>query len=264
MAQRRARSLGVLVVAAVAVFLGAIISGAVLLWVLQVMLDLAVVAFVAHLRRMAMMAAAARRRAVRRQRERRELDEALAEPEYAEPEYADSRYARAEWREGVTIRRGAPAAEPLYVGNARSQASAGGVFDQTALSDDELEPVYQSAVESMSVRVAGDDGFFDQEIDLTAAEREPSFIEAGAVRASRAVAREERPAAPAEETVGVGSPWEPVPVPRPTYAMKPAAPARPARRPRSEPILPPVEPVAEVETDDDLEAILDRRWAVND
>jgi hypothetical protein len=46
--------------------------------------------------------------------------------------------------------------------------------------------------------------------------------------------------------------------------MKPAAPQRPVRRRPSEPILPPVETVAEVDTDDDLEAILDRRWAVND
>ncbi|HVS69107.1 MAG TPA: hypothetical protein VHE56_11180 [Mycobacteriales bacterium] len=263
MAHRRARSLGVLVATDFAIFLGAIVSGAMLLWVLQIMLDLAVVAFVVHLRRMATMAAAARRRAARQQRDRRELDAALAEPEY------DQR----PWQEGVTIRRPAATVEPVYAGGGARQMPADAVFDQTALSDDDqLAPAYASAVEPMSVRVSANDGFFDQEIDLTAAEREPSFIEAGAVRAERpaaqreerpAVRREERPAAQLEEPVG-GSEWEPRPVPRPTYAMKPAAPPRPQRRRVSEPILPPVEPAAELDTDDDLEAILDRRWAVND
>ncbi|HVV77026.1 MAG TPA: hypothetical protein VHC43_13415 [Mycobacteriales bacterium] len=228
MAQRRMRALGVLAVSDLVVLIAAIASGAILLWTLQVFLDVAAVMFVVHLRRMATLAAAARRRAARQQRDRRRLEEALAEPETAEPR----------WEEGITVRRPAP---------------ADGVFDQTALSDDEV------------VAPAVNDGFFDQETDLaTPATPEPSFVEAGTRRAEPPAAkREELPEAPAAETVG-GSPWEPVPVPRPTYAMKPAAPPRPARRRVSEPILPPVETVAEIEADDDLEAILDRRWAVND
>lgn len=61
-----------------------------------------------------------------------------------------------------------------------------------------------------------------------------------------------------------GQPWEPVPVPRPTYTTKPTAPRRRVRAPMSEPLLPPVEPTEELDPVDDLEEILDRRWAVND
>ncbi|HWC35355.1 MAG TPA: hypothetical protein VG650_11055 [Mycobacteriales bacterium] len=251
MAQRRARSLAVLLISGFAVLIGAVITGNVLLWVLQVGLDLAVAAFVLHLRRMAILAAQARRRAARQQRDRLELDDALAEPR---------------WQEGVTVRRAAPVAERV---DTRSAGGAGvradELFDQTASDDVLLEPAYAAAAEPMAARVAANDGFFDQETDLDAAvSPEPSFVAAGAQRPSRVAAeREELPAAELDEAVG-GRPWEPVPVPRPTYAMKPAAPSRPARRRTSEPILPPVEPAAELETDDDLEAILDRRWAVND
>jgi hypothetical protein len=79
------------------------------------------------------------------------------------------------------------------------------------------------------------------------------------------------PAAEPEPVAGVDDEdsWEPVPVPRPTYAMKPPAPAYeadPTYAPpvyRPEPDAEPIPaPVAEVDTD--LEDILDRRWAVND
>jgi hypothetical protein len=243
MAQRRTRSLAVLALTDLVVLLLAAVTGMVLLWALQIILDVAVVSFVVHLRRLAIQAAAARRRAARRQRDRRQLEAALAEPADAAPA----------WEEGFTIRRAAPVVEPVYVGSAVRRVAAEAVFDQTAEAEGQA-PVFAGA----------SDGFFDQEADLPAtADAAPSFIEAGAQRASRVVEREERPSAPAAEAVG-GSEWEPKPVPRPTYAMKPAAPQRPVRRRPSEPILPPVETVAEVDTDDDLEAILDRRWAVND
>jgi hypothetical protein len=93
--------------------------------------------------------------------------------------------------------------------------------------------------------------------------------------------------------------WQPIPVPRPTYTMKPAAdeyvpddvtyapatePAPPPRRrraaaakpaaeetvvPAAQPIAQPAaqpapEPVAAGDDDSDLDAILERRWAVND
>ncbi|MGN6475490.1 MAG: hypothetical protein ACTHK4_17855 [Mycobacteriales bacterium] len=240
-AHRRMRALGVLMLVDVVFLLIAAFTGVTLVWVLQVMLDLASVAFVVHLRRMAVLAAAARRRAARQRRDSQLLEEALAEPE---------------WQEGITVRR----AEPVYAATAApSRAVADDVFDQTALSEDAEAPQYASA------QVAATDGFFDQEAEVApVAEREPSFVEAGVQRTSRVVIEsEERPETPAAEAVG-GSPWEPVPVPKPTYAMKPAAPQRSARRRTSEPILPAVEPVVELESDDDLEAILDRRWAVND
>jgi hypothetical protein len=63
--------------------------------------------------------------------------------------------------------------------------------------------------------------------------------------------------------------WEPVPVPPPTYTMKPAAPARPPRTAEyadySEPLVPPVtEDRGELDDTADLGEILDQRWAVND
>jgi hypothetical protein len=225
-ARRRARSLAVLALTDLVVLILSVVTGMLALWALQIVLDVALVSFLVHLRRMATMAAAARRRAARR-RESRALDEALAEPA---------------WEEGITIRRSA----------APAPAAAEAVFDQTALADDELVPAYSGA----------SDGFFDQEPDLATAV--PSFIEAGAQRASRVVVESDVPVEPQPESIGMGAEWEPRPVPRPTYAMKPAAPQRPARRRPSEPILPPIEPVAEIEAEDDLEAILDRRWAVND
>jgi hypothetical protein len=63
--------------------------------------------------------------------------------------------------------------------------------------------------------------------------------------------------------------WEPVPVPPPTYTMKPPAPARPPRTTEyadySEPLVPPVaEDRDELDDTADLGEILEQRWAVND
>lgn len=263
MARRRARALAVLVITDLVVLIAAVVTGMGLVWAMQVVLDLAVVAFFLHLRRMAALAAAARRRAARQARNARQLEEALAEPA---------------WEQGVTVRPAARIVDPMPARRVVDLTAAEAVFDQTALPDDDrLEPAFASAVVSST----SSDGFFDQETDLSVSvSAEPGFIEAGARRATRAesesvdqpqrtAARAAKPAqaakkAAAAEAVG-GAEWEPVPVPRPTYTMKPAAPARPARRRViSEPILPPVETVAELDSDDDLEAILDRRWAVND
>jgi hypothetical protein len=66
-----------------------------------------------------------------------------------------------------------------------------------------------------------------------------------------------------------GETWEPVPVPRPTYTMKPPAPAFEADPTYSPPVYEPAaaaaaadEPV--VTQDADLDENLTRRWAVND
>jgi hypothetical protein len=76
---------------------------------------------------------------------------------------------------------------------------------------------------------------------------------------------------PATGTDGVAEPtaetWEPVPVPRPTYTMKPPAPAFEADPTYAPPVYEPAARV-EVELDEDretdLDEILERRWAVND
>jgi hypothetical protein len=76
--------------------------------------------------------------------------------------------------------------------------------------------------------------------------------------------------------------WEPVPVPRPTYTMKPPAPAYEADPTYSPPVYEPAARAEDVlyehvdraeeaiaqqvadERETDLDEILERRWAVND
>jgi hypothetical protein len=90
-------------------------------------------------------------------------------------------------------------------------------------------------------------------------------------RRAEPVAEPELPetAEPLPLTAEAGS-WDPVPVPRPTYTMKPPAPARPPRTAEyadySEPLLPISEDHDRDELDDtaDLGEILEQRWAVND
>jgi hypothetical protein len=68
-------------------------------------------------------------------------------------------------------------------------------------------------------------------------------------------------AATGTEDAAASGAWEPVPVPPPTYTMKPPAPPRRTWSP------PPrvTEQVADAEGEpDELEGILERRWAVND
>jgi hypothetical protein len=266
-ARRRGQLMAGLLGVALATLVAAVALGGVLLWVLQVMVDLSAVVYVTHLRRMAVLAAAARRRAVARRRDRVEL---------AELERDSGWDQEAQWQEGVTVRRG-----PMQA-SARAAAAPveEEIFDQTEPWDEAASP-FVAAAEPMQVSVAAEDGFFDQDADFAevAAPRR-SFMETGPVRAqSTQVEPEPEPVvepeypnraaraaahAAADAAALGGKPWEPIPVPKPTYAMKPVAPSRPTRQPSRERLLPPVEPVMELQGDDDLEAILDRRWAVND
>jgi hypothetical protein len=111
------------------------------------------------------------------------------------------------------------------------------VFDQTA----ELEPPVEAAAPARPEPFdpVGDDLFIDLPAASAGTEDDPR-LEIG------------------------GAPWDPVPVPPPTYATKPTAPQRRPRPPVFEPLLPPVESAEELDPVDDLEEILDRRWAVND
>lgn len=111
----------------------------------------------------------------------------------------------------------------------------------------------------------------------------PAFEE----RATQPMQQVEAPAAAAEQTAATGTDdrWEPVPVPRPTYTMKPKAPQRWTYAPPAQPEPstleePAVEerPVEEYEVDQpaasvepqatrevrELDGILEHRWAVND
>jgi hypothetical protein len=300
-------------------------------WVLEVLVDATLVAFVVSLRKMAIAASTSRRgrpvaarrvvtdsaaprrqqtTAERQQQRRWEYARAdvggydeqvtvhygepepataqYAQPQYAQPQYAEPQYRPAAFEEPVVAREREFEADPRTA-----------VFDQTAFAPFE-EPVVATAA----------DGFFDQDaynepqpepvVEAPVAEQvmpepEPErpaagFIETGVVRGRRDAAAPQRvstrkkpapkpapqrtaPAAASPPVVEApiepvspvgGSPWEPVPVPRPTYTMKPPAPPRRRRYDAEEPLLPPVEPVPELDAADELEEILDRRWAVND
>jgi hypothetical protein len=280
-ARRRGRLLSLLLIVDVAVLTGAFVVGGSLVWAGQIVLDVAVVLFFTHLRRTAVRAEAARRRAAARRRDSAELEALEREPVFERT--VPSRYeAPPAWEEGITVFRAGTASA-----STAATTSVDGFFDQTALADEpELDGAlaadFDEAVALVTeprmpqVRVSANDGFFDQEIDLTAAEKTidltaaerraepaPHTLHSDRPEHSERAARAAAAAAAEVEAVG-GKPWEPIPVPRPTYATKPAAPSYPAVPRRSEPLLPPVERAAQLEDDDDLEAILDRRWAVND
>jgi hypothetical protein len=318
-AQRRRRTLTGLLLVTVVFLVAAVVTGALILWVVQVLGDLSIVAFVVHLRRMAIASAATRsvrpapapRRAAPEPVARRASRVEPAYESYADQSYEDEYVAPAEEAPRVTVRRFASEAsypQPAYEQPAYDDyddyedevapAPVAAVFDQHE-EPEPYQPVeYDEPYQPVASAEAGPI-VFDQ-FDEPEPEPEPapaprrSFIEAGtqpgrgtvepepAPRAEPAPARTETarpdpardepfryepemPQAPAASapTVG-GSPWEPVPVPRPTYTMKPAAPPRRRRDPIDEPLLPPIETAAEMDPVDDLEEILDRRWAVND
>ena len=288
LARRRARLLGVLALVAVAALGIAVAVGGVLIWAIEVMVDLSAITYFMHLRRVAIRAAAAKRRAAARRRGSVELKQLEQEISSTSP--------APQWQEGVTVHRGPistsaqPQVQTFTMPLGASEPAAGpaaeAIFDQYEAWDEESQsPAVASATSGATSRSASSDGFFDQESDLAVDEPlQPSFMETGPVRASRAVvepepelhidlveheysstraARAAAHAAAEAATVG-GKPWEPVPVPKPTYATKPVAPSRPTYQAPREPLLPPIESAAELQGDDDLEAILDRRWAVND
>jgi hypothetical protein len=236
-AARRRRTLIGLLLVTILTFAAAMFVGGLKLWAPQLVLDAVLVGFVAHL--------------VLRGRRAGAVHSVRAErPAHAEP---------AARRQPAPAARRRPDAAPAveFVAPVRVTATAAGrqsLFDQTAAADvaeRELEPAAAGFV-------------FDQsaEIDLASAER-----------AAASAAEHPTVELPAYEStiefdepeieIG-GRPWEPVPVPRPTYADKPTAPPRRPRAPIFEPLLPEAEIAAELDPLDDLEEILDRRWAVND
>jgi hypothetical protein len=227
-ATRRRRTLIGLLLVTVATFAAAMYLGGLRMWAPQFVLDALFVAFVAHLVVRGRRAAPARSTRSAPVARRRPMP--VARPaRMVEP---------AEIVEPVLVRAATAYREPL--------------FDQV------------SAPAAMDLEWTLSDPLFDQtaEIDLAGAERAASAqpLEEPAIDLP---SYEEQIAVEPEIEIG-GRPWEPVPVPRPTYATKPTAPARTPRAPIFEPLLPPVETAAEADPADDLEEILDRRWAVND
>jgi hypothetical protein len=345
-AHRRRRTLLTTLGLAFVFLLAAAFTGSLLLWVLEVMVDLAAIAFVIHLRRMAILSASSRARrpaparrvvadvppaprqslstAERQQQRRwehqrtdvggygeqvsiRHDSERLAESRQELPRYVDAAFVKAHRAQArydeirtAAVSYAEPEAEPaVFDQSAPAQPSTvadpSPGFDQTAPFD-QTNPYDEPHYDDVAV---ASDGFFDQEsfVEPVAPEPEPEmeqsavegriveepsyarysgpgFIETGAQRGRRdfdahevaaTVAPEPVREAPIEPVTAVGgTPWEPVPVPRPTYTMKPAAPPRRRRYEPDEPLLPPVEPVAATDDAAELEEILDRRWAVND
>jgi hypothetical protein len=237
-ADRRRRTLLGLLLVTVVTVVAAVVVGGTELWALQFVVDACLLAFVVHL--------GLRARRVNAAHQARRRPVGAARP--ATP----SQPARAS--KPVRRTRPVPQAEPEYEEVERYQplpmaAVAGAsqpepMFDQTS-------PVAFEDVALDDTRVAA------YHFDDTA------YQPAAAVDVEPATAYEQ--VAEADPDVGIGErPWEPVPVPPPVYTTKPTAPRRRSRAPIMEPLLPPVDSPAELEEGDDLEEILDRRWAVND
>lgn len=237
-AARRRRTLIGLLVATVLTFVLAVVIGGVAVWALQIVVDACLAAFVAQLRNRARRASAVR--PVRRPIVPVVPVVPAVAPRpapWAAPEFADvERF------------------EPVAVSVAAAAGPPESLFDQIAVADVD---------DTAHVAHRLDDAALD----------DPTF-EAERVAAYQPAAPDpvaDMPASDplAEPEIGVDGeigarPWEPVPVPRPAYATKPTAPARTRRAPIAEPMPPPVDNPAERDPADDLEEILDRRWAVND
>lgn len=293
-AQRRRRTLLGLFSLAVVMLIAAVVTASPIAWVVEVLVDLLLVAFVVYLRRMAIASTSVRR--ARPAPARRVVTES-ATPRRA-PTTAERQQQR-RWEQQRTD-----------VGDHEEHVTVHYVqLGQTAAAvNDYAEPVFDSYDDQYEDEQYGDTRYdeerFEEELpaDVTSealfdqesyGEPEPSvaeqmveeqavvaedethsrsasagFMESGVIKGRRddpievaESAVETRP----ERAAGIGgTPWEPVPVPRPTYTMKPPAPPRRAKYEPGEPLLPPVETAAELDPVDELEEILDRRWAVND
>jgi hypothetical protein len=236
-ARRRRTLLGLLAVTMVT-FVLAMVVGSTVVWGLQVVLDVVLLGFVGHL--------VYRARRAQAEPAARPMPTPRAKPK-PEPALAARRATRA--APAVAYTDDDDVADYAEFRVVAPPARRELLFDQTAVAQSEAEPVASEFV-------------FDQsaEIDLERAEwvaadsaaRPEPFIDLPAYEESEP-----------EIEIG-GRPWEPVPVPRPTYTTKPTAPPRRPRAPIFEPLLPEVETAAELDPAEDLEEILDRRWAVND
>jgi hypothetical protein len=238
-AQRRRRTLvGLLATTFVTLLLAVVVGGAVL-WTFQILADLCLVGFIAHLRIQARQTAV---RPVRRPRPAPRPEAAPGSQPEPEPMYR-------------------PAAAP-----APAAAAYDDDFAPVAVQQSDRPaavPFDQSAVaERMQYDVAAPAQF-----DVAApaqVDTEPMVID----EATPVGADADIDIAVTEPAAGkqVGSrEWEPVPVPRPTYTTKPAAPPRRRPAPTFEPVVErDVRADHELDPVDDLEEILDRRWAVND
>jgi hypothetical protein len=294
-AARRRTTLNVLLLSVGFTLAGAYLVGGTLIWGLQLVADACLIVFVVYLRTQARSGAVSSGRlrthpAARRERyvelesdeyeddyyeqpvarsrvrsqpppvataqlfDQSSLDEVdaddawNAEPSYAEPRYAEAVFDRASETEPRVVQREfvrEPVREPAPQAPARRQASRretaarrDDVYDPSAPRDRTVE--YERSAPSERVAAYARDLEVDQPSARPARRR-------------------------SEPEPGIGArPWEPVPVPRPTYTTKPTAPRRTPRAPMPEPQAPAAQKPAAKSPAEELEEILDRRWAVND
>jgi hypothetical protein len=275
-AARRRRTLLGLLATTLVTLLAAFLVGGSALWAVQFVVDTLLIAFVGHLLVRARRAAPARssRPATARRSGRAPARRGPARPRPARP--APGRVEPAHQHpmvsprpvrsrtvapepveEPAVVEPVAPTPAPAPVAARLSRGEV--VFDQTSPPERADERI---AAQGDQAQVAAEP-LFDQtaELDLdlvepAASDLDDLFVDPAPVAADASV--DEPPF-----EVG-GAPWDPVPVPPPTYTTKPTAPVRRPRPPVFEPLLPPVEAAEELDPVDDLEEILDRRWAVND
>jgi hypothetical protein len=274
-AERRRRTfVGLLAVTVLTVML-VVLMGGILLLSLNLLVDAALVAFVLHLRSRARHAALIRpaRRSTapiaRRYEDEYEYDDDAQYDDAAR--YAD--YEDDDDFEPVPVKV-ARAAQPVFDQTELNEAqvefppvavAAGGVYDQDVPID--VERQIERRVQAPAARRGAIAEFvFDQAEDFEPVVAKSSRYDVHGRDLEIDIPLDEPTPQPARATAsGVGGrPWEPVPVPKPIYASKPPAPARRARAPIFEPLLPPVDSPEELDPVEDLEEILDRRWAVND
>jgi hypothetical protein len=239
-ATRRRRTLIGLLVSTGVTLVATVVVGGLAAIALQLIADACLIAFVLHLRNRAQRAALVRRSRPARARHVAPRTQSRVAPTYRYDEDIEEEF------EPVAVRVAAGAEDVIFDQAVLPQTSDGPAdagFEAARIFDRVSEEHVQRTVvmESSSVPLQA-----EVEVEIAAPEPAPE-IEAD------------------EAAGGIGArPWEPVPVPKPVYASKPAAPVRRHRAPTFDPLLPPVDSPAELDQVDDLEEILDRRWAVND
>jgi hypothetical protein len=289
-AARRRTTLNVLLLSVVFTLAGAYLVGGALIWGVQLVADACLIVFVVYLRTQARSGVASGGRLRTQPSARRER---YVEPEYDEYEddYYEAPVARPRARPqpsrvaaaqlfdqssvGDVDADDAWNTEPSYVEPAYAEAvfdNAGELAPRVVQREFVREPAPEPPVRRQAPREAAarrDDVYDPSAVRERSVEFERSVPSERVAAYARELEVDQPPARPvrrrSEPETGIGArPWEPVPVPRPTYTTKPTAPRRRPQAPMPEPQAPAAKAPAAVSPAEELEEILDRRWAVND
>lgn len=263
-AERRRRTFTGLLCIAVLTLMLAVLMGGKALWGLQVLLDITLVSFMVHLRKLARHAALIRPSRARPAARDVDAYDADDDVDYRVEEFDEpmavklARSGRSVFDQDITFEAPAPR-------HAASGTGAAAVYDEDYADSD--WPTFSA--HGLAAPKEPAEIVFDQAEDYepVRATRRPRYDDQGRdleidIPLGSEPERTARVGRPAASDIGT-RPWEPVPVPKPMYATKPAAPPRSKPAPTMDPVLPPLDS-DELSSSDDLEEILDRRWAVND